>query len=280
MNGWWKFHRKMLEHAVWFLPPSHFKVWITILCEVNHKDADWWDGISRVQIEAGSFVTSQDKLAETSRTSRQSVRAALKNLCAIGSISTKSPTKKYTHIYVTNWKTYSGEDSQANQEANQSPTNDQPKPNQSPTTTGEGREHKKEKKKEEHISFFPIESEILMSLNTLAGTTWKPGKRYGSELRARLADGFTLDDLLSVVKFKTLAWKDDEKMRQYLTPVTLFRKSNFERYLEEVSGHGKDNGHGQEQKEAHRDSRGRVSSIDAARLLRRQAERIGSVEDH
>lgn len=270
----------MLDHPVFQLPGDQFKVWCVMCSLANHDEAEWWDGKSRVQLLPGQFISSQDHLAEKSFTSRQTVRTVIKNLLRLESISTNTLTNRYTLITVINWPTYSGSMSETNQQPNHSLTNDQPMPNQPLTTAGELRELKKEKKKEEHMSFYPIESEILMSLNTIAGTTWKAGKRYGSELRARLADGFTLDDLLSVVKFKTSTWKDDEKMRQYLTPVTLFRKSNFERYLEEVTNNAKNNGHGQEPKEAHRDARGRVSSIDAARLLRRQAERIGSPEDH
>lgn len=144
----------MTEHAVWHLPGSHFKVWISILNLVNHKDADWWDGVSRITIPAGSFVTSQEKLAEYSGTSRQAVRAAFVSLTKIGSISTKIATKRYTHIFVTNWSGYSGEDSLANQESNQRPTQDQPSANQAPTITGEGREGKavkKDKKSEKNI---------------------------------------------------------------------------------------------------------------------------------
>lgn len=147
MNGWVKLHRKITDHAVWSLPDAHLKIWITILCLVNHKTADWWDGSQRIEIEPGSFITSQDHLASESKTSRQSVRAALTNLIRICSISTKITTKKYTQIFVTNWTVYSGDESLANQEDNQSPTKSQPRANQEPTITGECKKEKNVRKK-------------------------------------------------------------------------------------------------------------------------------------
>ena len=46
--------------------------------------------------------------------------------------------------------------------------------------------------------------------------------------------GYDLIDLAGVVRTKCKQWGNDDKMSQYLTPSTLFRKSNFEKYLGEV----------------------------------------------
>lgn len=50
-------------------------------------------------------------------------------------------------------------------------------------------------------------------------------------IKDRLKDGYELIDLKSVIISRNRDWHDDDKMRQYLTPQTLFRKSNFEKYL-------------------------------------------------
>ncbi len=114
------------------------------------------------------------------------------------------------------------------------------------------------------------ETYALDLLNSLAGTTWKAGKKYGGDLRARLRDGYTLEDLCRVIRLKVAQWKGDPHMAQYLSPTTLFRPSNFERYLEETrSVHTRSQG-----PPLRRDPLGRVSSVDAARLLRNQAERL------
>lgn len=46
--------------------------------------------------------------------------------------------------------------------------------------------------------------------------------------------GYDLVDLCGVVRTKCGQWGNDDKMSQYLTPATLFRRSNFEKYLGEV----------------------------------------------
>ena len=46
---------------------------------------------------------------------------------------------------------------------------------------------------------------------------------------------FTLPDFVKVITHKFEKWNADPKMRDYLTPETLFRPSNFPKYLEEVT---------------------------------------------
>jgi uncharacterized phage protein (TIGR02220 family) len=50
----------------------------------------------------------------------------------------------------------------------------------------------------------------------------------------RLIEGATLEDLKRVIDLKTKEWKGDKKMVQYLRFETLFNRSKFESYLDEV----------------------------------------------
>lgn len=145
MTGWWKFHRKMLDHPVFQLPGEQFKVWCVMCSLANHDASEWWDGKSRVQLLPGQFISSQDHLAEKSFTSRQTVRTVIKNLLRLESISTNTLTNRYTLITVINWATYSGDESQPNQQPNHSLTNHQPTANQPLTTAGECKKEKKVK---------------------------------------------------------------------------------------------------------------------------------------
>ena len=47
----------------------------------------------------------------------------------------------------------------------------------------------------------------------------------------RLKEGYTDEDCRAVIASKCREWLHDEKMSKFLTPETLFRRSNFERYL-------------------------------------------------
>lgn len=110
MNGWWKFHRQMRNHAVWSLSDGQFKVWITILNEANHIENDWWNGVERIVIPAGSFITSLSHLANLSRTTIKTVRLAIEALTKIGSIKAQTKAKSYTEICVINFDRYRGTD--------------------------------------------------------------------------------------------------------------------------------------------------------------------------
>lgn len=50
----------------------------------------------------------------------------------------------------------------------------------------------------------------------------------------RLKEGYTVEQLKLVIGVKSDQWMRDEKMDQYLNPQTLFRKSNFDKYLAEA----------------------------------------------
>lgn len=150
MNGWWKFHRKMDQHAVWSLPALQFKVWIAILNLANHEPRDWWNGSERVLIPKGSFITSQDNLAIYSKTSRKTVRLCIANLIRLGSIRAKIRANRYTQIDLINSDRWRGSEVEEGQVPGQLGANSGPTEGQLRATTGEGKKEesiKKEKKR-------------------------------------------------------------------------------------------------------------------------------------
>ena len=74
--------------------------------------------------------------------------------------------------------------------------------------------------------------EVIESLKTLSGRKrLQPTKNTLAPVIARLKEKYSKEDLLYVVEVKCEEWKDDEKMKQYLHPTTLFRPSNIDKYL-------------------------------------------------
>jgi uncharacterized phage protein (TIGR02220 family) len=74
---------------------------------------------------------------------------------------------------------------------------------------------------------------IMAGMNALLDRSFKATTAATAKaIRARLDEGYTVRDFQSVVEHQHSVWKDDEKMRQYLTPATLFRPANFEKYLQ------------------------------------------------
>lgn len=76
-----------------------------------------------------------------------------------------------------------------------------------------------------------IYSQICDYLNEKAKTNYRPTtKSTISAINARLNENYTLEDFKTVIDKKCDEWIGTE-MEKYLTPDTLFRPSNFEKYL-------------------------------------------------
>lgn len=83
---------------------------------------------------------------------------------------------------------------------------------------------------EQSSTTYPF-SEIVDYLNEKAETKYRASsKKTQSLIKARINEGFTLEDFKTVIDKKTAEWKHDPKMNQYLRPETLFG-TKFESYL-------------------------------------------------
>ncbi|MCK8605164.1 conserved phage C-terminal domain-containing protein [Leuconostoc citreum] len=76
--------------------------------------------------------------------------------------------------------------------------------------------------------------EIVDYLNQKANTKYRSsGTKTKTLIKARVNDGFDLDDFKKVIDTKTGQWLNDQKMKKFLRPETLFG-TKFEGYLNEV----------------------------------------------
>ena len=74
-------------------------------------------------------------------------------------------------------------------------------------------------------------TEIVDYLNEKANTSYRPSAEYAkTHIRARLREGFTIDDFKTVIDGRVKAWANNPKMSEYLRPQTLFG-TKFESYL-------------------------------------------------
>lgn len=77
--------------------------------------------------------------------------------------------------------------------------------------------------------------DIIDYLNAKLGTKYKASNRKTLALiKARMSEGFTVEDFKTVIDKKTLEWAQEANMCQYLRPVTLF-SNKFESYLNQPS---------------------------------------------
>lgn len=74
-----------------------------------------------------------------------------------------------------------------------------------------------------------IYKEVIEYLNEKAGTHYRQVESNYKHIKARLQD-FSVEDLKSVIDKKCKEWIGTD-FEKYLTPETLFRPSNFEKYL-------------------------------------------------
>ena len=74
------------------------------------------------------------------------------------------------------------------------------------------------------------EHEVIDYLNQTAGTHYTYSKGTVKHIRARLQEGHTRDDCMSVISKKWKDWEGTE-YEKYINPETLFRPANFEKYL-------------------------------------------------
>ena len=75
---------------------------------------------------------------------------------------------------------------------------------------------------------------VLAYLNRETSRNFKPVDATIKPIMARLKEGFTLGDCMNVIDFKVKKWGTDDKMSQYLRPMTLFAKTNFANYAGEI----------------------------------------------
>lgn len=81
------------------------------------------------------------------------------------------------------------------------------------------------------------EIEILNFLNQVVAAPrgFRPIKSNLNGISSLFKDGFTKEEIIEVIQLKTIQWKNNPQMAYCLRPSTLFRSSNFENYIVEVS---------------------------------------------
>ncbi|WP_413510362.1 conserved phage C-terminal domain-containing protein [Serratia liquefaciens] len=72
--------------------------------------------------------------------------------------------------------------------------------------------------------------EVLKHLNLVTGSRYQTSKSSLENIRARLHDGFTPEQLILTVDYLTAKWGNDLAMSDYLRPSTLFGPSKFPGY--------------------------------------------------
>ena len=91
-----------------------------------------------------------------------------------------------------------------------------------------------EAEKKENDTYLAEIKEIVSYLNHATGQRYRESSPKTTKLiRARMREGFTVDDFKTVIDKKVGAWINDKQMQKFLRPETLFG-TKFEGYLNEL----------------------------------------------
>lgn len=113
------------------------------------------------------------------------------------------------------------------------PTDNQPTDNGIPTDGQVETEYSIDKNSKDNNIYIVVQ-EVVSYLNEKSGKDFKTKtKSTISHIKARVKEGFTVDDFKKVIDIKVSKWKNDPKMKDYIRPETLFG-TKFEGYLNEA----------------------------------------------
>ncbi|MGB7594575.1 MAG: phage replisome organizer N-terminal domain-containing protein [Erysipelotrichaceae bacterium] len=93
----------------------------------------------------------------------------------------------------------------------------------------------KELEKEKENTLNNIVEKAMEYLNIQTGHKFKANAANTKHLIARIRDGYTLKDVMTVIHNKTVDWESNPEMVKYLRPDTLFG-SKFDTYLQFTQG--------------------------------------------
>ena len=110
--------------------------------------------------------------------------------------------------------------------------------NSTPTVhdTSRDRDREQDRDREEEEGQRKAEiAAVIEYLNESTGSRFKAKTEASAKyVSGRLSDGYTVEDLKSVVDHKSGQWLGDEKMSRFLRPATLFAPEKFAGYLAEA----------------------------------------------
>lgn len=178
------------------------------------------------QIAGTKFTGSRKYLAEWCGCSMATIDRTLTSLVDKGLISKTSHITKYGNLaveYAATCPTSTSEHSDT--EPRTADTNDARTPADEPQPLLNEPQTPAQPKKPD-----PTE-EVVNHLNLRAGTQYKPTTANTRKLvKARLKEGFTVEDMKLVIDKKCAEWRNNPEMAKFLRPDTLFG-NKFEGYL-------------------------------------------------
>ena len=243
-GGFIKLFRQILDWE-WYDDLPTCRLFIHLLLKANYAERNWHGQT----IERGSCITSYATLASETGLSLEQIKRALKNLTKTGEIK-RITTNKNTVICVVKYADFQGFGFEYNEQTtskeqaeNKQKTNEQQTNNKQTTTTKEIK-NKRNKESKNIYTSLPEDKNITEIVETVIqmlnvetdkkdGEGFSPRAKKNVELiSALIHEGYTVNDLKTVIEKKCDSWLTDPVMKSNLRPSVLFG-DRFDEYLHE-----------------------------------------------
>lgn len=243
-GGFIKLFRQIVDWE-WYDDLPTCRLFIHLLLKANYAERNWHGQT----IERGSCITSYATLASETGLSQEQIKRALKNLTKTGEIK-RIATNKNTVICVVKYADFQGFGFEYNEQTtskeqaeNKQKTNEQQTNNKQTTTTKEIKNKRNKESKNIYTSLpedkniTEIVEQVIQMLNVETGKEdgegFSPRAKINIELiSALIHEGYTVNDLKTVIEKKCDAWLTDPVMKSNLKPSVLFG-DKFDEYLHE-----------------------------------------------
>lgn len=141
-QGWISIHRQIQSHWLWDDKPfSRGQAWIDLLLMANHADNKFMLGNELIEVQAGSFITSELKLMERWGWSKTKVRSFLELLQKDKMIVKKTDRKKTT-IFIENYGFFQDSETTERPQKNHKKTTERPQKNTNNNDNNDNNENK------------------------------------------------------------------------------------------------------------------------------------------
>jgi uncharacterized phage protein (TIGR02220 family) len=224
-RGYIKFWRK-IKDSYYYKDSEYIHLWLHLLLSANHKDSEILYKDKKMIIKRGQLMTGRNSLSQETGIDKSKVYRILKSLKNEQQIEQQN-FYTFTLISIVNYG-----DHQSNEQRNEQQVNSKRTASEQQVNTS-----KECKNDKNNNNIYNAEiTTIVNMLNTVVGSNYRPTTALTIKyISGRLSEKFTVNDFEKVIKYQSMLWKNDSKMSQYLTPDTLFRPSNFEKYLQNAN---------------------------------------------
>lgn len=217
MDGHIKLHRRFLDWE-WYKNAKTKELFIHMLLKANWKDGKFMG----TTVPRGSFVSSIKSLSDETGLTESEVRTGIRNLKKTGEVTSEA-TNKYSVFTIKNYDSYQSDD---RQDDKQMTSRRQADDKQMTTIEERKKEIKKEDNKNYSVCFEQVWQAYPRKVEKAAAY-----RAY----KARLADGFSEDELETAVKRYAQSCKSQNTETRYIKHAATFFSSStpFMDYLHE-----------------------------------------------